>query len=161
MSSLAWKAVQSKFLFDGSWRDIYVLGTDVAGWQRMLDGLRSADYDPRYFRDNNPTELPARAEDAFPNEREYCPLLSVQFCGILANCHFFSFEEIEFDVDPWEVSGQAQLDALLEFMRCLAAARWSRRHPLPSELAQERHHSGHPRRSLRASRGQWVTSLAV
>ena len=122
MSSLAWKAVQSKFLFDGSWQDIYVLGTDVAGWQRMLDGLRSADYDLRYFRDNNPTELPARAEDAFPNEREYCPLLSVQFCGILANCHFFSFEEIEFDVDPWEVSGQAQLDALLEFMRCLAAA---------------------------------------
>ncbi len=122
MSSLAWKAVQSGFLFDGSWRDIYVLGTDMAGWQRMLDGLRSADYDLRYFRDNKPTELPARAEDAFPNERERCPLLSVQFCGILANCHFLSFEEIEFDIDPREVSGQAQLDALLEFMRCLAAA---------------------------------------
>jgi hypothetical protein len=122
MSSLAWEAVQSEFLFDGGLRDIYVLGTDMAGWQRMLDGLRSADYDLRYFRDNNPTELPARAEDEFTNEREYCSLLSVQFGGILANCHFFCFEEIEFDIDPQEVSGQAQLDALLEFMQCLAAA---------------------------------------
>jgi hypothetical protein len=97
MSSLAWKAVQSEFLFDGSWRDIYVLGTDMAGWQQMLDGLRSANYDLRYFRGNNPTEVPARAEDAF--DREYRPLLSVQFCGMLANCHFFSSEEIEFDID--------------------------------------------------------------
>jgi hypothetical protein len=82
---------------------------------QMLDGPRSANYDLRYFRSE-----PARAKDAF--DREYRPLLSVQFCGMLANCHFFSSEEIEFDSDPREVSGQVQLDTLLEFMRCLAAA---------------------------------------
>jgi len=33
------------------------------------------------------------------------------------NCHFFQNDDIELDLDPREVTGQAQLDALLEFMR--------------------------------------------
>jgi hypothetical protein len=119
---LAWESVRNEFAFDGSWRDIYVLGTDMAGWQRMLDGLRAARYDLSYFRDSKPVELPPRAEDAFPLEGECDRLLSVRFCGVLANCHFFAPDEIEFDIDPREVVGQPQLDGIFEFMRCLAAS---------------------------------------
>jgi hypothetical protein len=123
MTTLQWKAVRHEFVFDGSWRDIYVLGTDMAAWQRMLDGLRSAGYDLTYFRDSKPTELPATAVDAFPPlNGDYSCLLSVRFSGVLANCHFFTPKEIEFDIDPREVTGQAQLDPLLDFMRCLAAS---------------------------------------
>ena len=45
---------------------------------------------------------------------------SVRFCGVLANCHFFTPDEIEFDIDPREVVGQPQLDGVFEFMRSLA-----------------------------------------
>ena len=122
MSGLAWKDVKGEFAFDGSWRDIYVFGADMAAWQRMLDGLRSAGYDLAYLRDGKSTELPARAENAFPVEGECDRMLSVRFSGVLANCHFFMPEEIEFDIDPREVKGQAQLDALFGFMRCLAVS---------------------------------------
>jgi hypothetical protein len=121
-SRLGWKAVRDVFAFDGSWRDVYVLGTDLAAWQRMLDALRAAGYDLAYFRDHQPAELPADAAQALPPPGEGGRMLSVRFGGILANCHFFTAEAIRFDVDPREVTGPDQLNALCGFMRCLAAA---------------------------------------
>jgi len=120
MQGLAWGAVQEEFAFDGSWRDIYVLNTDMLAWQRMLDGLRTARYDLSYFRESKAAELPSCAEEPFPLEGECNRRLSARFCGVLANCHFFTKDEIEFDIDPREVFGQSQLDGLFGFMRCLA-----------------------------------------
>jgi hypothetical protein len=122
MDELAWDVVRDEFAFEGSWRDIYVLGTDIASWQRMLDGLRAAGYDLAYFRDKQPTELPVEAAQAFPLPGECDRLLSVRFAGVLANCHFFTTQEIEFDIDPREVIGQEQLDGVFGFMRCLSEA---------------------------------------
>jgi hypothetical protein len=122
MGELAWDAVRDEFAFDGSWRDIYVLGTDMAGWQRMLDGLRAAGYDLAYFRDHQPNELPVEAAQAFPLPDECDRLLLVRFAEVQANCHFFWVEDIEFDIDPREVVGQEQLDAVFGFMRCLSQA---------------------------------------
>jgi hypothetical protein len=70
MDSLAWDVVREEFAFDGSWRDIYVPGTDMAGWQRMLDGLRAARYDLTYVRDQEPAVLPGEAAEAFPLPEE-------------------------------------------------------------------------------------------
>jgi hypothetical protein len=122
MSRLAWKAVRGVFAFDGSWHDVYVLGVDLAGWQRMLDALRAGGYELAYFRDRQPAELPADAAQALPLPGECDRMLSVRFGGILANCHFFTTEAIRFDVDPREVTGPDQLNALFGFMRCLATA---------------------------------------
>ncbi|MGH7170834.1 MAG: hypothetical protein ACRELF_10185 [Gemmataceae bacterium] len=120
MDGHVWSTVRDEFAFDGSWRDIYVLGTDMAAWQRMLDGLRSAGYDLAYFRDLQPSELPVNATEAFPLPGECDRLLSVRFAGVLSNCHFFTPGEIEFDIDPREVKGQEELDAVFGFMRRLA-----------------------------------------
>lgn len=122
MDGLVWDAVSGEFAFDGSWRDIYVLGTDMADWQRILDALRQADYDLAYFRENLPAELPAEAPQAFPLSGACDRLLAVRFAGVQANCHFFTPEEIEFDIDPREVQGQEQLDAVFGFMRCITDA---------------------------------------
>jgi hypothetical protein len=43
--------------------------------------------------------------------------MKIDASGILINCHFFSKEEIEFDIDPKDVTEQSDLDALCEFMR--------------------------------------------
>ncbi|MBI3409427.1 MAG: hypothetical protein HY040_13885 [Planctomycetes bacterium] len=122
MDGLAWDAVQEEFAFDGSWRDICVFRTDISDWQRMLDAIRGADYTVVYFRNDEATQLPGDASRAFPPAGECDRRLSVWFADVLANCHFFTVEEIEFDIDPREVKGQQQLDALFGFMRCLAQA---------------------------------------
>ncbi len=74
-----------------------------------------------YFRDRHPTEFHGpQPHKAFPLPGECDRLLSVRFAGVLANCHFFMPEELEFDIDPREVTGREQLNALFEFMRCMA-----------------------------------------
>src|SRR5262245_30449355 len=115
MDEIAWKTVRDEFAFDGSLRDIYVFGTSIADWQRMLDAFRSTGYTLTYFRADQPTGLPANAADAFPPPEECDRRLSVRFAGVLANCHFFTVEEIEFDIDPREVKGQQELNALFGF----------------------------------------------
>jgi hypothetical protein len=120
MDEIAWETVRDEFAFDGSWRDIYVFGTTIADWQRMLGAIRSAGYRLTYFRTDQPTEMPSKVEDAFPLPDECDRRLSVCIGDVLANCYFFTVEEIEFDIDPREVKGQQELNALFGFMRCLA-----------------------------------------
>lgn len=120
--SFPWETVQGEFYCDGSWRDIYVFGTNRADWQTMLNTLRASPYQVRYFRDRQPADLPQDAADAFPGPDECDRMLSVTFSGVLANCFFFTEDEIEFDIDPREVKGQEELDALFGFMHRLADA---------------------------------------
>jgi hypothetical protein len=122
MDEIAWETVRDEFAFDGSWRDIYILGTTIADWQGILDAIRSASYRLTYFHADRPTELPMNATDAFPLPGQCDRHLSVWFADVLANCHFFTVEEIEFDIDPREVKGQHELNAMFGFMRCLAQA---------------------------------------
>jgi len=122
MDGLNWDTVREEFAFDGSWRDIYAFQTDIADWQCMLDAIRSAGYKLVYFRNDQPTAIPAKAADTFPLPGDCDRRLSVWFSDVLATCHFFTVEEIEFDIDPREVKGQQELDALFEFMRLLAHA---------------------------------------
>jgi hypothetical protein len=122
MDHLSWDSVRGEFAFDGSWRDIYILGTSISDWDRMLDAIQVAGYTRAYFRDDQLTEMPSNAAQAFPLPEECNRLMSIWFSDVQANCHFFNVEEIEFDIDPREVKGQQQLDGLLGFMRCLADA---------------------------------------
>jgi hypothetical protein len=119
MSGLVWNDVRGEFAFDGSWRDIYILNATLSDWQRMLDGLRASGFDLGYQLDGQPAEFPSSAESAFALVEEHSQLLSVRFAGILANCHFFTPNEIEFDIDPREITGQERLDSLLGFMQFL------------------------------------------
>lgn len=120
MQQLNWDDVREEFVFDGSWRDIYVLNTTLADWQRVLDAIHKAEHDCEYLVDGAPGVLPNDAALTFLTSKESRPLLSVKFGGVQANCHFFSVEEIEFDIDPREVADQPQLDILVEFMQLLA-----------------------------------------
>ena len=119
---LAWEAVRKEFEFDGSWRDIYVFQTEMSDWQHMLNAVQQSKYQVEYFCDGQLTEFSFDVVDAFPLEGECARLLSVTFEKVLANCHFFCSGEIEFDIDPREVKGQTELDALFDFMRMLADA---------------------------------------
>ncbi len=122
LDGIDWDIVAQEFAFDGSWRDIYVFDTDLQAWQHVLDRLRQAPYELLYQSAGASTDMPTAATDAFPAEGEDTRMLSVYFAGVQANCHFFTRDEIEFDIDPREVQGQSQLDALLAFMHLLCDA---------------------------------------
>ena len=77
---------------------------------------------PTFTVDGEPSPLPERVEEIFQPSRERSPLLSLVVGGVTLNCHFFAEEEIQFDLDPAEVTGLAQAQALANFMSMLGEA---------------------------------------
>ena len=119
---LEWDQVRGEFDQDGSLRDIYVLWTTMEHWQSALDALRSSSFPMQNFRAGVETPVPSSAAEAFPEPGFADRLLSVDLHGPIANAHFFTETEIEFDLDPSQVVSQRELDAVLEFMQLLASA---------------------------------------
>lgn len=117
---LEWREIAAWFHPDGNSRDIYVLDTSFADWQSLLEALRQSRFDLGYCRAGAKAPLPANAAEAFPDPGMADRVLSVNLDGAAAYCHFFTESEIEFDIDPREVVGQLQLDAILDFMRVLS-----------------------------------------
>lgn len=122
MDQPSWENVANKFAFDGSWRDLYIFDTDVDVWQQMLNGLRSAGCDLVFRRDGQACDLPQFVSDVFAATAKASQLLWVRFTGVVAACHFFTPDEIEFDIDPREVKGREQFDGVLSFMRLLSSS---------------------------------------
>jgi hypothetical protein len=69
-----------------------------------------------------PASLPDDVGEIFAAARKEGALLRVNVLDVVANCHFFEAETVEFDIDPSEVSGPAQLEAIETFMRLLGHA---------------------------------------
>jgi hypothetical protein len=70
-----------------------------------------------FFVDGRPTDAPISVEEVFRLRALASPMLRVRVGDMLLVFHFFSECEIECDLDPREVNGQADLDALLGFVR--------------------------------------------
>ena len=108
------------FGVDGSLRDIYVLDTTVADWQRLLDVLNAGPRRLEYGNGDGPAPPPTDAAAVFGEAgRNTMHLLSVDLGGVRANCHFFWTGEIEFDLDPREVRTPDDAAAVFAFMRAL------------------------------------------
>jgi len=67
--------------------------------------------------------MPERAEDIFRHSRDEqeAVLLALRVGGGALHCHFCE-EEIEFDLEPREVTEPAHVDAFAEFMALLGRA---------------------------------------
>ena len=117
---MAWKDVASEFVWDGAWRDIYVVGTTIADWQRVLDLLSDRTPDAlAFYVDGEKLSSAPSAEVIFARRQETSTLLQVTAGDVHLNCHFFCEEEIEFDLDPRELRGEEDLQAVLTFMRSI------------------------------------------
>ena len=114
---MEWEDYKIEFEFDGSWRDIYVLNTTISDWQLLFEFLRSDVYEFSYTIDEEKTVLPILAKQIFDARQEFNPLLQVNLGSVVLNCHFFTDEEIEFDIDPREVQSERQAEAIFTFMR--------------------------------------------
>jgi hypothetical protein len=114
-----WVQAAPDFAADGSSRDIYVLNASLADWQVVLDDLRRTGTALRYFKSGVRTALPARAEQIFDPGVSGMQTMSLPVGDIVVHCHFFRIDEIEFDLNPSDVHGASQLEALVGFMRRL------------------------------------------
>jgi hypothetical protein len=119
--SLEWARIGDFFAWDGSWLDLYVLGASLAEWNRIFTALRACEWKVEFQNDGAERPLPESAAACFARE-EHSAMLSIAVGGVSLNCHFFTPDEIEFDVDPREVDGQASLDSLAAFMDFVANA---------------------------------------
>ncbi len=116
---ISWDTCKQDFAWDGSWRDIYVTPASLDDWKAIFPLLRSQP-GVEFIREPSTGGIPKSLDASFFSESR--PTLSFRVDGVLVVFHFFTPEEIECDLDPREVTGQASLDALLLFMRQLGDA---------------------------------------
>jgi hypothetical protein len=117
---MTWTDLASEFEWDGSWRDIYVIGATVDDWQRVLDALSALSPGPSFYVNGEPAPMPARMEDVFGQRETSSFFLTLDIGNVGLKCHFFDDEEIEFDLDPREIKGPTELKAVSDFMTLLA-----------------------------------------
>ena len=120
---MTWTEIASEFECDGAWRDIYVLDTTLGDWQRILDAL--IDHDPNALAFSLEKEEVASIPSAkviFELSPKMTILLQATLGNVHLNCHFFSKEQVEFDLDPSELLGEEDLQGVVGFMRILANA---------------------------------------
>ena len=118
-----WSIYKTEFSPDGSLRDICVFGTDINDWAKAAGIIASQRYGLEFRQKFTGRHFPEDLQGLFPSSaNEEFTLLSVDISGVLLNCHFFTQEQIEFDLDPAEVKSAEQLAKLFEFMYAVAGA---------------------------------------
>lgn len=103
---------------DGSLRDVYLGGIDVEGWSKFI--RYASTYRLTYTADGEKADFPGVPEVFRLRDRSHC--LSIWVGAATANCHFFLEDEIELDLDPREVLGPNEHNALLGFIEGAALA---------------------------------------
>lgn len=115
----SWAECQRDFHPDGSLRDIYVEEASRVDWKRFVDWLRSSTYRLSFRHAGNPMPMPTSAREIFVLSRAAASTLTIQTGPLSINCHFFSDDEIEMDLDPKELMDDRSFALLLEFIRGL------------------------------------------
>jgi hypothetical protein len=121
LNSPQWNEVRTAWEVDGTWRDIYIHSTQEADWQRVLDLIRSR-WSFAYSEGGERVQMPKFVDEIFgETPSENASFLTINPAnGIRINCHFFTPEEIEFDLDPREVQDQSTLDVVADFVQAIA-----------------------------------------
>lgn len=111
------------FFNDGSLRDIYVLDVDLGDWQMFYEWIYLSSWEIKLYKDGLETVNEIKNVDKLFKDKEFHSILfSIDIEGAaLINCHFFSKDEMEFDVNPKEIKGLHEANAVLEFMSKLSS----------------------------------------
>lgn len=119
MNRMDWQKYKDEFTCDGSWRDIYVLNTNAAIWQRFLDFLKSSGI-PHSFDGEGKTGCFDDLATYFKEREDHGTLtLAIDINGVTLNCHFFTETEIEIDLDPREITGEDKAVGIFNFIEML------------------------------------------
>jgi len=115
---ICWETCKEDFRWDGSLRDIYISPATLGDWQTLYPHLRDV-LGVEYSVDGVVQSPPSTVEQVFAVRPSSHPMLRLRVGRTLVVFHFFSYDEIECDVDPREISSQSDLSELLGFVRHL------------------------------------------
>lgn len=116
-----WEEIKWIFEPDGTLRDIYVENVNIEDWKILIDYLNTSHilkYGP-----SNDNKIVNKADKDYliklltdeTGEMEL-KTVSVIIENIIINTHFFTIDEIEFDVEPREINSETDYEKLLSFM---------------------------------------------
>ena len=101
---------------DGSLRDIYILNTNRYDWIQLWEFLNNS-YDLVLSIDGEiASKIPKDVIDIFNLKKEKSIYLIIPLNGIEFNCHFFYFDEIEFNITPRSVNNILDVKTIIKFM---------------------------------------------
>lgn len=119
---MEWQYVSADFEPDGALKDIYISNATLDDWQAVIDALKSGMPALDFRVGNEAAELPSDVSMIFltgPNDLR--STLRVPMGKATLNCHFFSDDEVEFDLDPRDMNADL-LPLLLDFLTLLGNA---------------------------------------
>ena len=109
------------FYNDGSLRDIYVFNVNLTDWQKFLDWILTSTWDIVFYNDGYVTDYNEKDVVQFFQEKEnHRIIMAIKTKNVIINCHFFSEDEIEVDIDPKEVKSKTEAYTVFEFMKDLS-----------------------------------------
>ncbi|MFI7320289.1 hypothetical protein [Streptomyces venezuelae] len=120
MADLLWDDVGVFFDPDlmGLLPDVRVPNASVEDWQAVLDLVMEKGWKCRYSEGETVLPVPRAATVLTRPTDAECPNLRVwPTSDVLAIFRFYADEEIDFDVDLWELQGQERLDVFCGFLR--------------------------------------------
>lgn len=81
----AWGTPSDLWVFDGSWKDVYLKNADISDWQKFLDLVKKFSF--VYKFDQKEKEMPA-PEEIF-SDRSGVHFLGLKIGRVSLCCHFF------------------------------------------------------------------------
>ena len=122
--AIDWDLLSERLEPDGSLRDIYVRDAHEQVWAAFLAALSGSAFRYLVTHGDRPLDrLFTTFEAAAALRKTDSVLLQIDLSPTLtANCHFFSAEEIELDIDPRHLPDAAAVSKVVEFMEWLARA---------------------------------------
>jgi hypothetical protein len=125
----------------GAWRDdedslvdIVVRDTDALAWDRAI-AFASARPGAAYEVDGKPSALPANLDGIRTDDGYQLGHFWIPVAGCMINCHYYGEDdEIEFDIDPRDVTSDEIAREVLTFVEGLARAIGRPVHLTPESL---------------------------
>ena len=116
-----WSSIQQGFEPDGALRDVYVAPAGASLWNEFIEWVSRAGYRSEFWHGQQKSSLPREfSEIKQLQETDPTTLKLFLSAGVQINCHFFTDEEIELDIDLREIRDQEAFENLLKFLRSIA-----------------------------------------
>lgn len=124
-----WNILKNDFKYDGSLREILIYNTNTDDWKSILKYINTI---TKYSKKITLLDLTSEQEIVYQNneihnfiqkmnleyfdKNKFNVLMEIFINNTQINSHFFSVEEIVFDINPKEIKNEADLKLILEFM---------------------------------------------
>jgi len=115
-----WQIIKEEIYYqDGSWRDIYVLGTTWEDWRKWIL-LVNQTYQVKFYNGlTQQTEIGINTEAVhsyLTGKTDLTNSATVKLGAITIKCYFFTDQEIEIDIDPREIVSIEDHNLFIEYM---------------------------------------------